>query len=78
QVNNLRSKVACFAIGTLGVLFRTLKTNMDYEVDAAACVLLRRMADSSEFIRKAANQTLGVMVQSVTPARAMTALMAIG
>ncbi|KFR03941.1 Protein FAM179A, partial [Nipponia nippon] len=78
EVNNLRSKVSCFAISTLGELFRTLKNNMDHEVDEVARVLLQRMGDSSEFIQKAANRSLGIMVETVTPARAMTALMASG
>ncbi|NXH66345.1 TGRM2 protein, partial [Hydrobates tethys] len=51
---------------------------MDQEVDEVARVLLQKMGDSSEFIQKAANQSLGTMVGSVTPARAMTAFMASG
>ncbi|NXC68040.1 TGRM2 protein, partial [Anhinga anhinga] len=78
EVNNLRSKVSRFAISILGELFRTLKSHMDYEVDEIARVLLQKMGDSSEFIQKAANRSLGIMVGSVTPARAMTALMASG
>ncbi|KFW91726.1 Protein FAM179A, partial [Phalacrocorax carbo] len=78
EVNNLRSKVSRFAISTLGELFRTVKNHMDHEVDEVVRVLLQKMGDSSEFIQKAANRSLGIMVQSVTPARAMTALMASG
>ncbi|KAF1473938.1 TOG array regulator of axonemal microtubules protein 2, partial [Eudyptula minor novaehollandiae] len=78
EVNNLRSKVSRFAISTLGELFRTMKKHMDHEVDEIARVLLQRMGDSSEFIQKAASQSLGIMVENVTPARAMTALMASG
>ncbi|XP_009698603.1 PREDICTED: protein FAM179A [Cariama cristata] len=78
EVNNLRSKVSHCAIGTLGELFRTMKKHMDQEVDEIARVLLQKMGDSSEFIQKAADQSLGIMVESVTPARAMTALMASG
>ncbi|KFV48057.1 Protein FAM179A, partial [Gavia stellata] len=78
EVNNLRSKVSRFAISVLGELFRTLKKHMDHEVDEVARVLLQKMGDSSEFIQKAANKSLGIMVGSVTPARAMTALMASG
>lgn len=47
-------------------------------MDEIARVLLQRMGDSSEFIQKAASQSLGIMVENVTPARAMTALMASG
>ncbi|NXT53793.1 TGRM2 protein, partial [Pluvianellus socialis] len=51
---------------------------MDHEVDEVARVLLHKMGDSNEFIQKTADQSLGIMVASVTPARAMTALMATG
>ncbi|XP_068269269.1 TOG array regulator of axonemal microtubules protein 2-like [Nyctibius grandis] len=78
EVNNLRSKVSRFAINTLGELFRTMKKHMDHRVDEVAGVLLQKMGDSSEFIQKAANRSLEIMVQNVTPARAMTALMASG
>ncbi|XP_069656052.1 TOG array regulator of axonemal microtubules protein 2 isoform X2 [Haliaeetus albicilla] len=78
EVNNLRSKVSRFAISTLGELFRTMTKDMDHEVDEVARVLLQRMGDSNEFIQKAANRSLGIMVGTVTPARAMTAFMAIG
>ncbi|NXA25275.1 TGRM2 protein, partial [Ibidorhyncha struthersii] len=78
EVNNLRSKVSRYAINTLGKLFRTMKKHMDHEVDEVARVLLQKMGDTSEFIQKAASQSLGIMVGSVTPARAMTALMASG
>ncbi|XP_074899244.1 TOG array regulator of axonemal microtubules protein 2-like [Buteo buteo] len=78
EVNNLRSKVCRFAISTLGELFRTMTKHMDHEVDEVARVLLQRMGDSNEFIQKAADQSLGIMVGTVTPARAMTAFMAIG
>ncbi|NXH17661.1 TGRM2 protein, partial [Bucco capensis] len=76
EVNNLRSKVSHCAICTLGELFRTLKKHMDPEVDEVAQVLLQKMGDSSEFLQKAANQSLGIMVGNVTPARAMPGLMA--
>ncbi|NXF42295.1 TGRM2 protein, partial [Nyctibius bracteatus] len=78
EVNNLRSKVSRFAIGTLGELLRTMKKHMDHRVDEVAGVLLQKMGDSSKFIRKAANRSLEIMVQNVTPARAMTALIASG
>ncbi|XP_049689841.1 TOG array regulator of axonemal microtubules protein 2 [Accipiter gentilis] len=78
EVNNLRSKVSRFAISTLAELFRTMKKHMDHEVDEVARVLLHRMGDSNEFIQKAADRSLGIMVETVTPARAMTAFMATG
>ncbi|NXE56094.1 TGRM2 protein, partial [Casuarius casuarius] len=78
EVNNLRSKVSRFAIGTLGELFRTMKKHMDQEVEEIARALLQKAGDSSEFIQKAADRSLRIMVGSVTPARAMAALMAGG
>ncbi|NWI98797.1 TGRM2 protein, partial [Crypturellus undulatus] len=78
EVHNLRSKVSRLAIGTLGELFRTMKKHMDQEVEEVARALLQKAGDSSEFIQKAANQSLGIMVGSVTPARAMAALMSGG
>lgn len=67
-----------FAISTLGELFRTMKKHMDQEVEETARVLLQKTGDSSEFIQKVADQSLGLMVGNVTPARAMAALMANG
>ncbi|XP_077029142.1 TOG array regulator of axonemal microtubules protein 2-like [Agelaius phoeniceus] len=78
EVTNLRSKVSYSAIVTLGELFVTLKKDMDSEVDEVARVLLQMVSNSPEFVRKAASQTLGIMVENVTPARAMTALMDMG
>ncbi|XP_064252139.1 TOG array regulator of axonemal microtubules protein 2-like [Passer domesticus] len=78
KVANLRSKVSYSAIVTLGELFVTLKKNMDSEVDEVARVLLQMVSNSPEFVQKAASQTLGIMVENVTPARAMTALMDMG
>ncbi|KAM6081418.1 TOG array regulator of axonemal microtubules protein 2-like [Chlamydotis macqueenii] len=78
EVNNVRYKVSGFAIIALGELFRTLKKHMDQEVDEAAQVLLQKMGHSSKLIQKAADRCLEIMVGSVTPARAMHALMATG
>uniref|UniRef100_A0A672UE27 TOG domain-containing protein n=1 Tax=Strigops habroptila TaxID=2489341 RepID=A0A672UE27_STRHB len=51
---------------------------MDPVVDEVNRVLLQRMGNCSVSIQKGANQCLGIMVGNVTPARAMTALMASG
>ncbi|NXY63965.1 TGRM2 protein, partial [Callaeas wilsoni] len=75
EVTNLRSKVSYSAIVTLGELFVTLKKDMDSEVDEVARVLFRVVQNSPEFVQKAASQTLLIMVENVTPAQAMTALM---
>ena len=65
-MTKLQSKVSYSAIITLGEFFVTLKKDMDSEVDEVARVLLQM---------KVASQTLGIMVENVTPARAMTALL---
>uniref|UniRef100_A0A670Z5N0 TOG array regulator of axonemal microtubules 2 n=1 Tax=Pseudonaja textilis TaxID=8673 RepID=A0A670Z5N0_PSETE len=78
EVSNLRSKVCRFAIGTLAELFKAMTKHMDQEVEEISRVLLQKAGDTSEFIQKAADQSLGIMAQSVTPSRAMTALMANG
>ncbi|NXP68343.1 TGRM2 protein, partial [Chloropsis cyanopogon] len=78
EVTNPRSKVSYSAIATLGEFFATLKKDMDSEVDEVARVLLQMVWDSPEFVEKAASQTLGIMVENVTPARAMSALMDMG
>ncbi|XP_037988116.1 TOG array regulator of axonemal microtubules protein 2-like [Motacilla alba alba] len=75
EVTNLRSKVSCSAIVTLGDLFAILRKDMDSEADEVAAVLLHMVWNSPEFIQKAACQSLGMMVENVTPARAMTVLM---
>ncbi|NXN98406.1 TGRM2 protein, partial [Rhinopomastus cyanomelas] len=78
EVNNLRSRVSCFAMSTLGKLCSTMKKGMDLQVDEITRVLLQKSGDSHDFIQKTASRCLGVVVESVTPARAMSALMANG
>ncbi|NXC91848.1 TGRM2 protein, partial [Cercotrichas coryphoeus] len=51
---------------------------MDSEVDEVVRVILRMLRNSPEFVEKAASQTLGIMVENVTPARATTALLDCG
>ncbi|XP_032942903.1 TOG array regulator of axonemal microtubules protein 2-like [Catharus ustulatus] len=75
EVTNLRTKVSYSAIVTLGEFFVTLKKDMDSEVDEVARVLLQVLCNCPEFVEKAASQTLGMMVENVTPARAVTALL---
>ncbi|XP_044515531.1 TOG array regulator of axonemal microtubules protein 2 [Gracilinanus agilis] len=74
EVVNLRSKVSRLAISTLGHLFRTMKKNMDPEAEEAARCLLQKMGDTSEFIQKAADYSLGAMVENVTLSRSLAAL----
>ncbi|XP_006880746.1 PREDICTED: protein FAM179A [Elephantulus edwardii] len=78
EVTNLRSKVSRLAISTLGDLFRSLKKNMDQEAEEIARCLLQKMGNTSEFIQRAANRSLGAMVEHVTPARSLVALTSAG
>ncbi|XP_074065892.1 TOG array regulator of axonemal microtubules protein 2 isoform X2 [Macrotis lagotis] len=74
EVTNLRSKVSRLAISTLGDLFRTMKKNMDPEAEEITRCLLQRMGDTSEFIQRAADRSLGAMVENVTPSKSLAAL----
>ncbi|XP_040080090.1 TOG array regulator of axonemal microtubules protein 2 isoform X2 [Oryx dammah] len=78
EVTNLRSKVSRLAIGTLGDLFQALKKNMDQEAEEITRCLLQKMANTSGFIQRAANRSLGAMVEHVTPARSLVALTSVG
>ncbi|XP_045665108.1 TOG array regulator of axonemal microtubules protein 2 [Ursus americanus] len=78
KVTNLRSKVSRLAISTLGALFRAMKKNMDQEAEEIARCLLQKMGNTSEFIQRAANRSLGAMVENVTPARSLVALTSAG
>nr|KAF6430429.1 TOG array regulator of axonemal microtubules 2 [Molossus molossus] len=78
EVTNLRSKVSRLAIRTLGHLFRALKKNMDQEAKEIARCLLQKMGNTCEFIQRAANRSLGAMVEHVTPARSLVALTSAG
>ena len=62
----------------LGGLFQALKKNMDQEAEEITRCLLQKMGNTSEFIQRAANRSLGAMVEHVTPARALGALTAAG
>ncbi|XP_078503644.1 TOG array regulator of axonemal microtubules protein 2 isoform X2 [Lissotriton helveticus] len=78
EVSNLRSKVSRHAIRTLGELFKTLKRNMDQDVEEVARVLLHKIGDSNEFIREEADRSLMIMVENVSPSKALAALIAGG
>nr|XP_060479007.1 TOG array regulator of axonemal microtubules protein 2 [Panthera onca] len=78
EVTNLRSKVSRLAISTLGDLFQALKKNMDQEAEEITRCLLQKMGNTSEFIQRAANRSLGAMVKHVTPARSLGALTSAG
>uniref|UniRef100_A0A4W3GIC7 TOG domain-containing protein n=1 Tax=Callorhinchus milii TaxID=7868 RepID=A0A4W3GIC7_CALMI len=78
EVSNLRSKVARSAILSLSGLFSHLRRNLDQEVDEVTRILLHKTGDSNEFIREEAGKALAVMAESVSPWRALAALVAGG
>ncbi|XP_030655761.1 TOG array regulator of axonemal microtubules protein 2 isoform X3 [Nomascus leucogenys] len=78
KVTNLRSKVSRLAISTLGDLFQALKKNMDQEAEEIARCLLQKMGDTSDFIQRAAGQSLRAMVENVTLARSLVVLTSAG
>ncbi|CAH2256062.1 TOG array regulator of axonemal microtubules 2 isoform X6 [Pelobates cultripes] len=78
EVGNLRSKVSRHAIKTLGDLFKSIKKGMDQEVEEITRVLLHKIGDSNDFIREESDKVLGVMVENVSPSKALVALIVSG
>ncbi|OCT77508.1 TOG array regulator of axonemal microtubules protein 2 [Xenopus laevis] len=78
EVSNLRSKVSRHAIRTIGDLFKHLKKSMDPEVDEISRILLHKIGDTNEFIREESEKSLSIMVENVSPSKALPALMAGG
>lgn len=74
QVKNLRSVVSRAAVVCLGDLFNYLKKSMDHELDSTVRVLLHKAGESNTFIREDVDKALKAMVNNVTPARALLAL----
>ncbi|KAM4694183.1 TOG array regulator of axonemal microtubules protein 2 [Discoglossus pictus] len=78
EVSNLRSKVSRHAIKTLGYLFKALKKTMDQEVEEISRVLLQKIADTNDFIREESEKSLGIMMENVSPLKAVSALISGG
>ncbi|XP_015282138.1 PREDICTED: protein FAM179B [Gekko japonicus] len=74
EVKNLRSVVSRAAVLCLGALFSHLKKSMDQELDGTVKVLLHKAGESNTFIREDVDKALRAMGSSVTPARALAAL----
>uniref|UniRef100_A0A8C4XF58 TOG array regulator of axonemal microtubules 1 n=1 Tax=Erpetoichthys calabaricus TaxID=27687 RepID=A0A8C4XF58_ERPCA len=74
EVKNLRSGVSRAAVVCLGDMFANLKKGMDQELDNSVKVLLHKAGESNTFIREDVDKTLDTMVNSVTLARALSAL----
>uniref|UniRef100_A0A8C2VQL9 TOG array regulator of axonemal microtubules protein 1 n=1 Tax=Chinchilla lanigera TaxID=34839 RepID=A0A8C2VQL9_CHILA len=74
EVKNLRSGVSRAAVVCLSDLFTYLKKSMDQELDTTVKVLLHKAGESNTFIREDVDRALRAMVNNVTPARAVIAL----
>ncbi|XP_070576353.1 TOG array regulator of axonemal microtubules protein 1-like [Ptychodera flava] len=74
EVKNLRSSVARAAISTLAEMFTQLRVSMDKDLDQLCKGLLQKAAESNGFIREDVDKSLAAMVNSVTPQRALVAL----
>uniref|UniRef100_A0ABM5FCC8 TOG array regulator of axonemal microtubules protein 1 isoform X5 n=1 Tax=Pogona vitticeps TaxID=103695 RepID=A0ABM5FCC8_9SAUR len=74
EVKNLRSVVSRAAVLCLGDLFNYLKKSMDQELDHTVKVLLHKAGEPNTFIREDVDKVLKAMVNNVTPARALSAL----
>ncbi|XP_075805004.1 TOG array regulator of axonemal microtubules protein 1 isoform X2 [Microtus pennsylvanicus] len=74
EVKNLRSGVSRAAVVCLSDLFTYLKKSMDQELDTAVRALLHKAGESNTFIREDVDKALRAMVNNVTPARAVIAL----
>lgn len=71
---NLRSGVSRAAVVCLSDLFTYLRKSMDQELDTAVRALLHKAGESHTFIREDVDKALRAMVNNVTPARAVIAL----
>ncbi|XP_041513843.1 TOG array regulator of axonemal microtubules protein 1 isoform X1 [Microtus oregoni] len=74
EVKNLRSGVSRAAVVCLSDLFTYLRKSMDQELDTAVRALLHKAGESNTFIREDVDKALRAMVNNVTPARAVVAL----
>lgn len=73
-MKNLRSGVSRAAVVCLSDLFTYLRKSMDQELDTAVRALLHKAGESNTFIREDVDKALRAMVNNVTPARAVIAL----
>eukprot|EP01039_Chlorochromonas_danica_P001542 gene1542-1680_t len=74
-VGNLRSSVAKNALMTVSDCFQGLKKAMDPEAGLVVPAVLKRCADSSNFLSESAEQALFQMVQNASPGRSLQALL---
>lgn len=75
QADNLRSAVAKNAILCLGDLFQGMGIGMDAEVLGTISTLLKRCADSSNFLSEVSENALVQMVDNVSASRSLAGLL---
>ncbi|XP_064484174.1 TOG array regulator of axonemal microtubules protein 1-like [Ornithodoros turicata] len=74
EVRNLRSSVARAAIGVLGDFFQHLRKNMEPELEGVTQALLHKSGENAGFIRDDIDHALRMMIEHITPAKALLAL----
>lgn len=72
---NLRSALAKNALLTIADCFQGLKKAMDVEASLVVPVVLKRSADSSNFLGESADQALLLMIDNINPLRSFAALL---
>lgn len=78
EVKNLRSQVSRSAIQCLCDLYSSLGKAMDLDLDATVQALLTKGSEASGFIRNDVDRALNMMVNGVTPSRAVATLTTFG
>ncbi|XP_028409704.1 TOG array regulator of axonemal microtubules protein 1-like isoform X3 [Dendronephthya gigantea] len=78
EVKNLRSQVSRAGIYVLGDMFTCLERNMDLDLELTTNALLKKAGESSSFIRGDVERSLGCMISSVSPSKAISTLVAGG
>lgn len=76
QVENLRSSLAKNALLTMADCFQGLGKQLDAEVSGMVPGLLKRAGDSSIFLSESADRALERMIEHVSTARSLAALLA--
>jgi len=74
-LDSLRSSVAKISLITLSDLFAGLGRAMDVEIETVAASIVKRSADTNEFISQAADATLASMILYCSEVRVLNALL---
>jgi hypothetical protein len=74
-VDSLRSSVAKISLITFSDLFAGLGRGMDVEIETVAASIVKRSADTNEFISQAADASLASMILHCSESRVLNALL---